>query len=228
MNGVVEIARRLAVNRDDGQAAEITAAHDVGRRDLLLSGARFGEHFVGENMWQVMFADDDLDIHADFAGAAENFDDASDGSEAAFGVARDFHIHDGAIEFREARVAHCRWAGPFGSAQFFSPLRRQFFTGRNGNFVENARVVRKNHIALRAVAEQADERGMRALEDLHHTAFGAAVGAASHDAREDAIAVNGVDEIFAADVKVAIHSGDWRIGDQKAVAIAVRDDFSRN
>ena len=94
--------------------------------------------------------------------------------------------------------------------------------------MEDARVVGENDVAVRAVAEQADERGMRALEDLHHAAFGATVGAAADDAREDAIAVYGVGKIFATDVKVAVHAWDRRIGDEKAVAIAVRDDAARN
>ena len=59
-------------------------------------------------------------------------------------------------------------------------------------------------------------------------AFGAPVGASAHDAREDAIAVYGVGKIFAADVKVTVHSWDRRVGDQKAVAIAVRDDSAGN
>src|SRR5580693_910748 len=94
VDGVVKIASRLAINGDDGEAAEIAAAYDVGGSDLLLRGARFGEHFVGENMRQVMLANDDFDVHADFAGAAKNFDDASYGCQAAFGMARDFHVHD--------------------------------------------------------------------------------------------------------------------------------------
>ena len=59
----------------------------------------------------------------------------------------------------------------------------------------DARVVRQHLIAVRAVAEEADERGMFALDNLHDAAFGAAVGAAAVDAREHVIAVHGVADV---------------------------------
>ena len=58
--------------------------------------------------------------------------------------------------------------------------------------MSDARVVRKHVIAVRSVAEQADERGMLALDDLHDAAFRAAIGPAALDAREHAIAVHRV------------------------------------
>ena len=83
-------------------------------------------------------------------------------------------------------------------------------------------------IALRAVAEEANDRGMFVLDDLHDAAFGAAVGAASLDARENAIAVHRIIQSIAADEKIAFDFRNGFIRDEEAVAIAMRDDSSRN
>jgi hypothetical protein len=65
---------------------------------------------------------------------------------------------------------------------------------------------------------------MLALDNLHHAALGATVGAAAHDAREDMITVHRVSEIVAADVEIALNFRDRGFWNEKAVAIAVRDD----
>ena len=49
-----------------------------------------------------MLADDDLDVYTEIAGTAENFDNASDGGCAGAGVASDFDVDDGAVEFVDA------------------------------------------------------------------------------------------------------------------------------
>ena len=54
-------------------------------------------------MRQVMFADDDFDIYADFAGPSQNFHHAPGGSQATLRKPCDFYIHDSAVQFREAR-----------------------------------------------------------------------------------------------------------------------------
>jgi hypothetical protein len=94
--------------------------------------------------------------------------------------------------------------------------------------VLDARVVGQHDVAVRAVAEQADERGMFALDNLHDAAFGAAVRAAAFDAREDAIAVHGVAHAVAADEEVAFDARNRLVGDEKAVAIAMGDHAAGN
>ncbi len=47
-------------------------------------------------------------------------------------------------------------------------------------------------IPLRAVAKQTDQRGMLAFDDLHDATFGAAIGTATLDASQHAIAVHGI------------------------------------
>src|ERR1700735_1057982 len=135
-----------------------------------------------------MLANYDFDVHADLAGAAENFQDASDGPGAPLGITLDFDVHDGAIEFGKAHAAACGRLRP----QFLAQSRGQLVTRRNQHFVQDARVVRENDVSLRALAEEADQRGMLALDNLYHAAFGAAVRAAALDTAENAVAVHRV------------------------------------
>src|ERR1700733_8711396 len=227
-DGVVEIARGFAVNGDDGELAEIAASREFGFCDFLFFVSGFNQNFFGENMRQVMLANDDFDIHADFTRASENFQDASDGRETTFGVALDFHVHDSAIEFRKTQAAARERRALRNRAQFLAQSRRQLVAGGNQDFVQDARVIRKNHVSLRAVAKEADQRGVLAFDNLHHAAFGAAVRAAAFDASENAVAIHGVAEIVASDEKIAVDSSDRRIGDEKGVAFAMRNNSAGN
>ena len=108
-------------------------------------------------------------------------------------------------------------------AKFFAQCGRELVARRNDDFVLHARVVRQDDIAVRAVAEKADDGGMLALDDLDDAAFGAAIVAAANNAREDAIAVHGVAHIVAADEEIAVDAGNGLVGHNEAVAIAMGD-----
>ena len=64
---------------------------------------------------------------------------------------------------------------------------------------------------------------MLALENLDDAGFGAAIGAAADDAREDAIPVHSVGQIVAADEEIAVHAGDGSVGNDETVAVAMGD-----
>ena len=116
IHGVVEIARRFAINRDDRQIAKIARARASPASHTCCGVARgLRQHFRRKNMRQMMLANDDFNVHADFAGTSKNFDHAAGRREAAFGIARDFDIHNGAIEFRQ---------GARGGWQRFAPRCR--------------------------------------------------------------------------------------------------------
>src|ERR1700735_1913004 len=171
-----------------------------------------------------MFANNDFDVYPDFARAAENFQNASDGRETTFGITPDFDVNDCAIEFGKANAA----AGErrvFGNrAQFLAQSRGQLVARRNQDFVQDARVVREDNVSLRAVAEESDQRGMLAFDNLDHAAFGAAVRAATFHTAENGIAVQRVTEIVASNEQIAVNSADRRIRDEKGVAFAMRDN----
>ena len=63
--------------------------------------------FGREDVRQVMLADDDFDVDAEIAGAAENFDDAAGRRSAAARKAQNLDVDDGAVEFVDARNAAC-------------------------------------------------------------------------------------------------------------------------
>ena len=222
VDGVVEIARGLAVDRHNRQIAEIAPSRQIVLGHLLRRRFCVGNHFVREDVRQVMLPDDDLDIDADIARAAENLDHAARRREAALGIARDFDVHHGAIELRKPQAAK-RGRLSFG-AELLPQFRSQLIARRYRDLVENARVVRQDVVAVRPVAEQADEGRMLVLDNLHHAAFGAPVGAAARDARENVIAVHRIAEIVAADEEIAVNSRHRLLRNQEAVAIAVRDD----
>ena len=159
MDRVVEIARCFAVNRDDGQIAEIAPPVEIRFRGTCCRRCRASAiDFIGKNVRQMMLADHDFDVDADFARTPENFDHASRRRQPALRKPRDFDIHNGAIQFRQSHPA-VRSPGVVAGvgAKFFAQIGRQFFARRNEHFVQDARVVRQHDVAVRAVAEKSHE-----------------------------------------------------------------------
>lgn len=75
--------------------------------------------------------------------------------------------------------------------------------------------------------ELADDGGMRAADDAHDAAFGAAgagVAAEAGNFSHDVIAVHGVFDGVAGNKNVAIHIGKSDIGNDKAVAILMENE----
>ena len=74
--------------------------------------------------------------------------------------------------------------------------------------------------------ELADDGGMRAADDAHNAAFGAAgagVAAEAVDLGDDVIAVHGVFDGVARNENVAIHVGKSDVGNDEAVAILMQN-----
>ena len=64
-------------------------------------------------MREMVFANDDFDVHAHFAVTAEDFNDATRRSCAAARIAGELDVDDGAVQFRQTQAA----AGTDGSAE---------------------------------------------------------------------------------------------------------------
>src|SRR5579863_4242424 len=220
---VVEIARRLAVNCDDGKIAEIAAGAQIRTGHLLRRGVRFGKRSIREHMRQMMLPDNNFDVHANLTGASQDFDDASGGREATLRITGKLHIYDSAVELRQPHATRGHvFARP--GAYFLAQDRSELFARGARYFMKNASVVRLNMIALRAVAEDADNRGILAFNDLDDAAFRAAVRTTPLDARKDVIPVHRVVECVAANEEVAIHTWNRLVGHQKGVTIAMGND----
>src|SRR5207245_6033944 len=95
VNGVVEISRGLPVDGNNRQVAEVFAASTLGFSHGLRATLGFIQNFSGEGMREMMFADDDLGVDAEFARAAENFDDATRWRRASLRKAQQFVVDDG-------------------------------------------------------------------------------------------------------------------------------------
>src|SRR5712692_8179459 len=142
VNGVVEIARGFAVDGDDRQVAEIFTAGALGFADGLRATLGFVKNFGGENVREMMLANDDLGVDAEVARAAENFDDAAGRRCAAVWIAEQLDVDDGAVEFVEARDAPGSNAGFIRAAEteLFPEARCQLVAARDFNFVLDANV----------------------------------------------------------------------------------------
>ena len=92
-DGVVEVLRGLAVDRDDVVLAQVDALCDLLGCDLIGDGIRRREHLRRELVRDLELADDQLDVDARLADETENFDDAAAGDVAgAVGVAVDLDV----------------------------------------------------------------------------------------------------------------------------------------
>ena len=106
VNRIVEIPRRLAVNRHDRQIAKIAPPCAGPLRDTCCGvELALQRSLPRENVRQMMLANDDLDVDADVAGTAENFNHAARRCETALRIARDLHVHHGAIQLRQPHSA---------------------------------------------------------------------------------------------------------------------------
>ena len=99
VNGVVEIAGGFAVDGDDGEVAKIFAALVFCFGDGNGAAGGFLQDCGGKCVREVMLADDDFDVDAEVAGAAEDFYDASGWRGAAARVAGELDVDYGAVEF---------------------------------------------------------------------------------------------------------------------------------
>src|SRR5216684_1254229 len=228
VNGVVEIARGFAVDGDDRQVAEIFTAGALGFADGLRAMLGFVKNVGGEDMREMVLANDDLGVDAEFAGTAENFDDAASRRCASVWIAEQLDVDDGAVEFVEARDAPGSNAGFIraAEAELFPEARCQLVAARDFNFVLDANVVRKDDVCAGAIAKQTDDRRMSAVEDSQDAAFGtlsAGDAAQTLNLCENVVAVHGVLDGVGRNEDVAVELGYGRIGHDEAVTVVVKD-----
>jgi len=228
VHGVVEVAGGFAVDGDDGKAAKILAAGEFRFGDGAGELFGFVGNFAGKRVGQVVLADDDFGVHAEIAGAAEDFNDAADGSGAFAAVADQFGIDDGAIEFRNVWEAHA-FSGTifFAREQLIAEGDGKFFAGGKFDIVLDARIVGNDNAATRGVAEEADDGGMGAGDDAENAAFSAAGSRHAAEAGnfgDDMVAVHGVFDEVAGDEKVAVEIGNGDVGDDEAIAVVMEDE----
>ncbi len=95
---IVEVARSLAVDGDDGQRAIVAAMPQLRCRDHRLKLLRLLQYLDRKTMRQMELADDDLDIDAEIVLVAKNLKHASAWALCRRRPLRDLHFNDDAFQ----------------------------------------------------------------------------------------------------------------------------------
>ena len=106
-----------------------------------------------------------------------------------------------------------------------------FVAGQEVDFVLNARVVRDDDRAAGSIAEKTNDGGMRAADDAHDAAFGAARAretAEAGDFGDDGVAVHGVFDVVARDEEIAVDVRKRNVRNNEAVAVVMEDETAAN
>ncbi len=211
--------------------AEIFAAFPLRFIDGLRATFGFLENVGGKGMREMMLADDDLGVNAEFSGTSKNFDDAARRRCASLGIAQQLHIHNRAVQFIQPRNAPRSNAGfiPTAEAQLLPQSRRQFVATRNLHFVLDPDIVRQHNIVLRAVAKQTNHRRMCTAEDSNDSPFSplrTADAAQSLNLCQNLVAMHGVLYRVARNEHIAVEVRHRRFRHHKAVAIVVKNQAS--
>ncbi len=219
-DGVIEIARRLAIDGDDGHVAEIAPSFQLGGGDGVRNGLSLLQHFGRELMRQVMLADDDFDIHSEIAGAAQNLDHAAHWPRSLLGILQQFDVHDHAGEIFHRLHLHRSNADAVRPGGGRSAARKFHAIGNIDPLVDPA--IGGNHVAAAAADfELTDHRGVGALQHLDDFAIGAPTGLDARNSDDHAVAVHGALGLFRRKEDIACDPLHRALGDQEAVAIAV-------
>ncbi len=108
-DGVVEVAGGFSVNGDDGEVAEVAAGFwgNSGRDGSAIffggnrefsDAAGFFKDGIGEDVGEVMLADDDFDVDSEGVGGAEDFDDVAAGRAGIGREGGDLDVDGKALE----------------------------------------------------------------------------------------------------------------------------------
>ena len=222
---IIEIACRFAIDGYDRQMAKIPAALAFGVPDgpgglpcLLLD-------IVRKSVRQMMFADQNLHVEAEFTGLAQDFDDTANCRNAGLRESSDLNVYDRAFQLRQAQRLRL---GKLLGFVLGTELRRQLLARRDYDFVMKAGFVRSYEVTAMAVMKKTNDGRVGAAQDFHYAAFGARrragrmAGVAAFDAGKNPIAVHGVSQLVRRNKEIAIELTSWRLGDYKAVTIAMR------
>ncbi len=162
---VVEVARVLAVDRDERHVGEVDAALAVAGLHFARQRSRLRERRIGEDVRHLVLAHRDLDLHAGIVDLAEHLGDAADR----------LRVH----RRRLHQLDRDDLAG----------LRVGDAVLRHDDVLAVALVLGREQPDAALVQQPADDRRLPALEDLEDPAFGPALLVVADDAHANAVAV---------------------------------------
>src|SRR6267143_424168 len=226
VDGIVKVARGFAVNGDDGKMAKILAPVAIRIAHRLRTNLRFLQSFSRERMREVVFADDNLGVNAEFAGTAEYFNDPARGGCAPARITHQLDVDNCPVELLHARDASSSDACFIraAEAQFLPKTWGQLLTTRYLHFVLDSNVIGQDRILMRAVAKQPDDRRMRPVQNANNAPFGAlrAGGAAEAlDFGQHVVAMHRVFDRVARDEDVTIKLRQGSVRHDKTITVVM-------
>ncbi len=178
VHGVVEIARRLAVDGDQRQMPDILASGEILLQHLGREFFRLIRDFRRERVRQVMLAQRDLDFHAGIGVAAQHLGHLPDGLVVRTRLGEDFHHH---------HLARLRAAG---------------MLGRHQDVLVDAAVLRDQKTDPPFAIIAADDETVDVLQHLDDLRLAPAAPVEAGDAHQHAVAMQHTVHFLGGKVKV--------------------------
>jgi hypothetical protein len=216
-HGIVEIARRLAVDGDDIERPKVLPPGDLVFRNHCADRLRLLDRRHGKPMGDVMLADHHLDVNAEVVRVPEHFNHAPHGVIVILGKLENLAVHDHPVQIR----------GPM----YFD--RRRAHTILRGALLGNLQTVRDLDPLADAVVVRDHERAASLHPELAHhlrvcspqhpddLAIGAPIALDSSNTHQHAVAVHSLLRRFGRNKDVPPNAFNRLIGNQEAVAVAM-------
>jgi hypothetical protein len=196
VDGVVEVARVLAVDGDQRHVGEVDAALHVGGAHVVGQLGRLRQRLRREPIRYLVFADRDLDLHARVVDLAQ-------------------HLGDAAHRLR----VHRRRLGEFHRHHLAGDGRGRGVLG-DQDVLAVAAVFRGHQPRAAFVEQPSDDGRLAALDDLEDAAFGPALAIEAHETHLDAVAVQHGAHFLLRDVDVGLAV----VALDESVAVAVAEN----
>ena len=180
IDGVVEVARVLAVDGDERHVGEVDAALHVDGAHVVGQLGRLGQRLRREPVRHLVFADRDLDLHARIVDLAQHLGDA----------AHRLRVHRRRLgELDRHHLARDRGRGG---------------VLRDEDVLSVAAVLRGDQPRATFVEQAPDDRRLAAFDDLEDAPFGTALAVEAHEAHLHAVAVQHGAHLLLRDVDVGL------------------------
>ena len=193
IHGIVEVARILAVDGDQGHVGQVHTELLVLRAHLVGQCLGLGQALGRELMRHAVLAHGDLDLHARVVHLAQHFGDAAHGLAEQGGRLGQFNDHD------LPRLGGA--GGPLGDQHILAVA-----------------LVFGGHEPHTAFLQQPADDGLRwALHDLGHAPLGTAPAVLAHDAHAHAVLVQDGAHLVRGNIDIAFAI----VADDETVSITV-------
>src|SRR6185437_12682364 len=221
-HGVIKVAGRFAVDGDDGQMAEV-APRGYFLWVKMSDGEGLGQHVLREDTWQVVLADDHLNVDAEIFFMAENLDDTASRGAFLLRPMRDLDIDNQALQIVAVIVLDRRRGLLPEHAMRRSRHLRNFRAMRNEHRLGHALVKGHNVVPLRAgavgVVKNADHRGIAPREHAGDAAQTASVTTRRSQLDQHLIALHSSVDLVGRDEDVFFARALAFVGADKAEAV---------